>query len=201
MKKLFLTLIVCLIGIVPVFSQQVSIDEKTIANMSESELSAYQKTLRAQQRQNESKTDLPSPSKLQEYALVGKALGQAFKECWTTVSGDAEKFAQSPAGKWTAFLITWKVMGQDAIDIMKTSVRWVIGSCIYAIGIPFFVFLTWRNCITRKQLDSIERTGIFTWKKTYKKDMYVPYHCNEGLFLYGMSFAIFFMMVYLTMFL
>jgi hypothetical protein len=198
MKKLIsviLSFVVCLSS----FAQETpKFDEATIAKMSWDELQAYQKTLKVQQENQ--KFAVPSASKLQEYAVVGKALGQAFKECWTTVSTDAEKFAQSPAGKWTAFLITWKVMGQDAIDIVKTSVRWSAGGFILLIGVPFFAFLIWRNCITKRQLETVERTGVFTWKKTYAKGMYVPEHCNEGAILYGLAFIIFLGFVSLIMF-
>jgi hypothetical protein len=198
MKKFIfvvLSFVVCLSS----FAQEtLKIDEATISKMSLSELQAYQKTLRVQHESQ--KSDIPSASKLQEYAVVGKALGQAFKECWTTVSTDAEKFAQSPAGKWTAFLITWKVMGQDAIDIVRNSVRWSVGGFLLIIGVPFFIFLIWRNCITKSQLNTVERTGVFTWKKTYAKEMYDPPHCNEGVILYGLSFLIFLVAVFVIMF-
>lgn len=198
MKKL-ISIIFSFAVVLSSFSQETpKIDEATIAKMSLDELQAYQKTIRVQQESQ--KLAIPSASKLQEYAVVGKALGQAFKECWSTVSNDAERFAQSSAGKWTALLITWKVMGQDAIDIVKTSVRWSAGGFILLIGVPFFALLVWRNCITKRKLESVERTGIFTWKKTYAKEMYVPEHCNEGAILYGIAFIIFLVAVSLIMF-
>lgn len=102
---------------------QDKIDEDAISKMSLSELQAYQKVLRIQK--DNSQSPPITVSKLEEYASVGKALGQAFKECWSTVSTDAERFAQSPSGKWTAFLITWKVMGRDAVDLVQMTVRWI----------------------------------------------------------------------------
>lgn len=200
MKNLFVTSLLFCSLTVSLLAQEKTlppVDNQTIANMSLDQLQSYQKVL---QLQAKNQSELPSPDRIQEYALVGKALGQAFKECWSTVSTDAEKFAQSDAGKWTAFLITWKVMGKDAIDLVKTSVRWVVGCFILLIGVPFFAFFTWRNCITRKQVESVDRTSMFTWKKTYAKGMYVPEHCNEAALLYGVSFIIFLVVTALMMF-
>lgn len=73
MKKL-VTILLLSVLCLPLFAQETKIDEKTIAGMTESELSAYQKVLRVQQA-NQPKAELPTVSKLQEYALVGKALG------------------------------------------------------------------------------------------------------------------------------
>lgn len=199
MKKLisiFLSLTVLVSG---VFAQEniTQLDANTIANMSLAEFQAYQKTIKVHQQA--ASNQMPSPSKLQEYASVGKALGQAFKECWSTVSTDAEKFAQSDAGKWTAFLITWKVMGKDAIDLVKTTVRWVVGCGLLGIVTPFFMFMIWKNCIVKKVVVSCERTSMWSVKKTYAASPRDPIH--EGwLILYGFCYLIFIGAVSLIMF-
>jgi hypothetical protein len=188
MRKLIIALSMLML-VITAFGQENKIDEKTIANMTFSELDAYQKVLRVQQAA-QSKVEIPSVNKLQEYALVGKALGQAFKECWSTVSVDAERFAQSPAGKWTAFLITWKVMGKDAIDLVKTTVRWTVGSCLFLVITPFMMFAFWRNCITRKVILITERTSFFNVKKTYDKIPRDPVHAGYAA-VYGIVYLIF----------
>lgn len=190
MKKLisiFLSLTVLVSG---VFAQEnvTVLDANTIANMSLTELQAYQKTLKVQQQA--ASTQMPSATKLQEYAAVGKSLGQAFKECWSTVSNDAEKFAQSSAGKWTAFLITWKVMGKDAIDLVRTTVRWLVGVGLFIIVTPFFMFMIWRNCIAKRILVSSERTGLFSVKRVYDQSSEKPMH-EDWLLLYGFCFLVF----------
>jgi hypothetical protein len=190
MKKLISVFLSLSVLVSSVFAQEniTQLDANTIANMSLSELQAYQKTLKVQQQAVS--TQMPSPSKLQEYALVGKALGQAFKECWSTVSTDAEKFAQSDAGKWTAFLITWKVMGKDAIDVVKTTVRWAVGIGLFIFVTPFFMFIIWKNCVVKKVMVSCERNGVWSVKKTYSESSKPPIH-ESYLLLYGACYLVF----------
>ncbi len=190
MKKLtVICLFFCSFFFTSVFSQeQPRITDSDIAKMSLTELQAYQTTLKIQQSSQHS--ELPSPSKLQEYASVGKALGQAFKECWSTVSSDAEKFAQSDAGKWTAFLITWKVMGRDAIDLVKTTVKWIVGIGLLVTVTPFFMFMVWRNCISKRNLAVVERTSFWNVKRIYKDRSESPIH-ESWLILYGLCYLIF----------
>lgn len=199
MKKFVSILLSLTVLVSGVFAQETvtQLDANTIAKMSWSELQAYQKTLQVQQAAVS--TQLPSATKLQEYASVGKALGQAFKECWSTVSTDAEKFAQSDAGKWTAFLITWKVMGKDAVDLVKTTVRWAVGIGLFAVVTPFFMFIIWKNCVTKKVLVNCERTSLWNVKKTYATSPKDPMH--EGyLLLYGFCYLVFIVAVGLMMF-
>ncbi len=172
------------------------VDNNAIANMSMDQLQAYQKVLKIQQ---ETQRTIPSPSKLQEYANVGKALGQAFKECWSTVSTDAEKFAQSDAGKWTAFLITWKVMGKDTLDLVKTTVRWFIGMCIISVITPFFMFLVWKNCVPKRILISKERTSFWNVKKVYSDENSSPEH-SDWIAAYAFVYLVFMILTSILMF-
>ncbi len=170
-------------------AQETKVDEKTLSSMSFDELQAYQKVLKAQFNNANRTAELPSVNKLQEYATVGKALGQAFKECWSVVSTDAERFAQSPAGKWTAFLITWKVMGKDAVDLTKTAVRWIVGGSLMSTITIFFAFIVYRNCISKRVLLSEERTSMFNFKRTYSKELSCPMH-EDSTCYYGIAYGI-----------
>lgn len=201
MKKLFTILLLSVLSIAPLFAQETKIDEKTIANMTQSELEAYQKVLKVQQA-NTPRAIVAEPSKLKEYAEVGKAFGTAFKECWSAVSTDVERFAQSPAGKWAMVLVSWKIMGHDAVEITTSVVQWFVGIGLLSVGIPFWVFIFYRNCVSKKVLLTSERTGLFTVKKTYAKDLSSPIHGDEGApLLYGVSFLIYLGVVSLIMFL
>lgn len=199
MKKLFIALSVLILALTA-YGQETKVDEKTLANMSLSELEAYQKVLRVQ-RENQSKLVIPDANKLTQYAEVGKAFGVAFKECWSAVSKDAERFAQSSAGKWAMVLVSWKIMGEDAISITKYAVRWTVGLCLFGVGIPFWVFIFYRNCVSKRVLISKERTGLFAVKKTYDKNMSDPIHGGDGApILYGVTFVIFAALTALMMF-
>lgn len=198
MKKLIIAFLFLVVALC-VYGQETKVDEQTLANMSFDELQAYQKVLQAQKKQQPLK--IPEPDKLQQYAEVGKAFGTAFKECWSTVSVDAERFAQSPAGKWAMVLVSWKIMGQDAIDITENIVSWIVGIGLLAAGVPFWIYIFNRNCVSKKILLSKERTGLFTVKKTYSKDLSNPIHGDEGApILYAITFAVFIAIVCLIMF-
>jgi hypothetical protein len=168
-----------------------------IENMSISEFQAYQTVLKSQRRSETSAP--PTIQKLQGYAEVGKSLGQAFKECWSVVSDDAERFAQSPAGKWTAFLITWKVMGNDAINLTEKFVRWVCGVIAWFVITPVFIFLVYRNCVSKRILKHTERTGLFAVKRIYSEQLYHGQHSSE-IALYGLAYLVFHVGLGLVMF-
>lgn len=174
---------------------QDKIDEDAISKMSLSELQAYQKVLRIQK--DNSQSPPITVSKLEEYASVGKALGQAFKECWSTVSTDAERFAQSPAGKWTAFLITWKVMGRDAVDLVQMTVRWIVGGFLLLILVPTGIYVFLRNCVFRPVIKT-ERTGLFKVTKTYAERQ-DPIHSGEAI-MYPIVIAALVALICLVMF-
>lgn len=180
-------------------SQPQRFTDQEIADMSISDFQAYQKTLQLEQKSKESKSSIfPEPSKLEQYANVGKVLGQAFKDCWSTVSTDAEKFAQSPAGKWTAFLITWKVMGKDAVDLTKTAVRWAVGVGLFSVILPSLIFLMWRNCATRRVVKKEERTSFFNYKREYSEVNGIH---QEVTYAYWIAMAISCVLISMIMFL
>ena len=202
LKTLVLLLAIFCGGVLSSFAQNQSlnIDVESIGKMSVEEFQAYQKVIKSQAS---NASHVPDVNKLTEYAIVGKALGQAFKECWSTVSVDAEKFAQSPAGKWTAFLITWKVMGRDAFDIVKESVRWTIGTCMFFIITPVFFYFTWRNCISKNKILEIEQTGFC--KKKVKFETTTGEYRNgpihgDWIFGYGICYALFLGIIGMIMF-
>jgi hypothetical protein len=172
--------------------------DQEIADMSISDFQAYQKTLQLEVKSREAKSaSFPEPGKLEQYANVGKILGQAFKDCWSTVSTDAEKFAQSPAGKWTAFLITWKIMGKDAVDLTKMATRWMVGIGLFTVITPCLLVLMWRNCATRRIIKKEERTSIFNYKREYGEVEGVH---EDVTYAYWIAIAIFSILVSLIMF-
>jgi hypothetical protein len=198
MKNFYLMIItlLCIYPTVVCGQNQQRFTDAEIANMSISDFQAYQKTLQLEAKSKSS--ILLEPSKLEQYANVGKVLGQAFKDCWSTVSTDAEKFAQSSAGKWTALLITWKIMGKDAVDITKLGVRWIVGGLLFLTITPFFMYMVWKNCATRRVVKKEERTGLFNYKREYEQHEGI----HEGFTIaYGGCYLIFLIVTSMLMFL
>lgn len=141
-----------------------------------------------------------TPEKIEKYADIGRAFGSAFKECWGTVSNDAERFAQSPAGKMAMFLVAWKIMANDVQGLVKSTVRFFMGIVIWVVVTPFFILTIYRNCITKKRGNvlSVEKLGCFKKKVTYGP-VQDPEHC-DWLAAYGGCYALFLGILCLIMF-
>ena len=60
--------------------------------------------------------------KLQSVAMnaeaIGKSVGSAMREGLGALTEEANKFADTKVGMFTAVLIGWKVMGKDAMNLM-----------------------------------------------------------------------------------
>lgn len=165
-----------------------------VTKLSQQELVLYQKLKRnAQEGINlENLT-------LDKYAQIGRAFGSAFKECWTTVSTDAEKFAQSDAGKWAMVLVSWKIMGEDAVGLISRFVRFITGGALLLVGVPFFIYIYRRNCVVHPLLVSKTKVAFLTVKKEYR-GVVSPIHDDAGPWGYAMSFATFIGICCLIMF-
>ncbi len=165
MRKVWITLIAAFVlALTPQYAFAEEEAEKfDITTMSASELTAYQKMLQ-KKKEAVSKSNVITPDKIDKYVQIGEAFGRAFKGCWSTVSDDAERFANSDAGKIAMFLVAWKIMGEDAVSLTKNLVRWAIGAALLFIGL-----ITWIVFFRKRwyPITEIERTGFFKYKKTY----------------------------------
>lgn len=188
MKKILLILMTT----ITIFSQQENINVD-ITKLSQQELVLYQKL---KQQSSNTLSDNLSIEKLDKYSQIGKAFGTAFKECWSAISNDAERFGQSSAGKWAMILVSWKIMGNDAIEVTKILVRWCVGSMLLLTGIPFFIYIIRRNCIL-SPIKNITKTGWFSKKIEYSESL--PIH-SEGIAFYLVGVAIFLAIISLIMF-
>ena len=189
MKTLFYTLLAAFALTFGSFAAEtVTVD---ITKLSQQELVLYQK-LKAEQaaQANAFNLDTFTPERIDKYGQIGKAFGSAFKECWTTVSTDAEKFAQSDAGKWAMILVAWKIMGQDAISLVNSLVHYVAGFSLFGVGVPFFIYIFRRNCVQHPMVVSRTKVGFLTVKTEYK-GVVEPLHSGECQILYGIAFAVF----------
>lgn len=110
-----------------------------------------------QQAKIENKQVVEQLSAYKEYAEIGKGIGAAVGESLRSVKDVAIDFSQTPVGKFTLFLIAWKVMAKDVIAMGNK----IVG---YGLGIPLFfisgVVLVWsyrRQCFPRRVL--VEKTA------------------------------------------
>ena len=139
-KTPILTLIIFLISLCISFAETIQIDT--------SNLTQEQKDKIAEITKKDTSVNIQG---------VGKELGVAFKEVWSVVSTDVEKFANSPAGLWAATLVTWKVMGKDASDIVMRAIRIPIAAAVFIVGVLAWLFM----------LKKLFSPGIY---KTYSVD-------------------------------
>lgn len=187
MKYLF-TLVLTLVLTLTAFAQNETV-QVDITKLSQQELQLYQQ-LKQKQASAAATLDLESltPEKVDKYAQMGKGLGIAINEGLGAVTKNVEEFSQTSAGKWLMVLITWKVMGVDAIGLARTTLQWAVGLGLFIVGIPFWIWLIRRNCVLRP-VASVEKLGFWTKKITYDVNRY-PLH-NEYILAYGACFAVY----------
>jgi len=124
------------------FAQQ----EKTYT-LKESQLTEQQKAL-AQSEQ--------SKQSVSSWVGVGKEVGVAMKEGLSALNEEVNKFSESPAGRFTMFIIAWKVMG-------GTALRAVVLLPLFIFGTIYFMFVFYRNCVNHRIV--VKREGFSLWGK------------------------------------
>jgi hypothetical protein len=188
MKQLFTVFVFIFTLVAGAFAaaENVSVD---ITKLDANQLKVYQefKQLQAKTAASTALENL-TPEKVDRYAQMGKGLGVAINEGLSAVTKNVETFSQTSAGKWLMVLITWKVMGEDAIGLARTAVQWAVGGTLMLVGVPFWIWLVRRNCVQRP-IATVERTGFFKRKVTYQ-DRSEPIH-SEWIIAYGACFLIY----------
>jgi len=184
MKTTFTSILLFLALTFGAFAQLENV-QVDITKLSQQELMVYQQL---KQKQSAAATfDNLSPEKIDKYAQMGKGIGVAINEGLGAVTKNVEQFSQTSAGKWLMVIITWKVMGQDAIGLTRTVVQYTIGASLLVVGIPFWIWIVRRNCVN-SPIASIEKTGFWSKKITYKS--LDPIH-DEWTVAYGAAFLVY----------
>lgn len=189
--------ILLIISCLSSFAQQKDALDVDITKLDDNELRVYRSI---KEKMTQAKSVEVTPEKIEKYADIGKAFGSAFKECWGTVSSDAEKFAQSPAGKLAMFLVSWKIMANDVQGLVKSTVRVLVGFLVWLVITPFYILTVYRNCVRKKmgKITSCEKLGFFRRKVTYGSVEDPPH--EDWLAAYGACYLVFFLAVWLVMF-
>jgi len=81
---------------------------------------------------------------------IGKAVGNAVNSSLSAITENAEKFANTKVGKFTMFIVAYKVLGKDFI-------RLIIGIPLIICFLIFLITYIYKNFIPKKIL--IKKTG------------------------------------------
>lgn len=192
MKYIYTILVLAVLALVtPSFAQDQGTGPSVapkIEDMDVQQFLSYQKMLRQQNTKSLSLENL-TPENVNKYAQMGKGLGIAINEGLGAVTKNVEQFAQTSAGKWLMVLITWKVMGNDAVGLARTAAQFIVGGTLLVLGTPFFIYIYRRNCVAYPLLKSKTKVGFLTVKKEYA-GVNSPIHDDAGPWGYAVSFVI-----------
>jgi hypothetical protein len=196
MKYLFLILTVLGLAFAmptPTFAQAgtdtVQVD---VTKLTDDQLRVYRELKAMQAKAAAANLTLNSltPETVDKYSQMGKSIGIAINEGLGAVTKNVEQFSQTSAGKWLMVIITWKVMGEDAINVTQRLVRFVVGIGLLTLGVPFFIYIFRRNCVSQPMLVSRTKVVFLTVKKEYI-GMTQPIHDDAGPWGYAVCFAAF----------
>ena len=98
-----------------------------------------------------------------EYAEMGRGVGLAVGESLKAVKDVAVDLSNTNVGKFTMFLIAWKVMAKDILDMGDTVFGYLIGIPFLTIGLLLCAVSYYRQCVPRRVL--VEKgPGLWVWR-------------------------------------
>ncbi len=92
-----------------------------------------------------------------EYAGLGREIGTAINEGLKAVTEQTAKFAETKVGKFTMFIIAYKVLGTDIV-------QFAVGIPLLVVGLIIFVWSYYKNCIPRRILIEKDKEGKKRWE-------------------------------------
>lgn len=114
-----------------------------------------------------------------KYAGMGKEIGTGVREGLIAIKDVSTDLADTGLGKFTMFLIAYKIIGKDII-------QFVVGFVFLAVFLSFFIWSYRKNCVPRSILIREDKDG----GKDYKD--YTPEEEDKGV--HWVALAIFFIM-------
>lgn len=158
MKKNILFLIIMLVTTAyysNINAQTVTTSERITVNTSDLTLDQLAK-IKAEQTATELQKKLDTYGK---WVGVGGEIGGAVKESLNAVVDVADKFGKTDVGRFTMFMVAWKIIGKDIVRI-------IIG-LIFMFIITILIFRSYKNLCTRRIV--IKSNGWKFWlPKEYK---------------------------------
>lgn len=98
-----------------------------------------------------------------EWVGLGKEIGSAVDGALSALTERTDQFAKTDVGKFTMFLVAYKVIGSDLIQA-------VVGIPLFFVVVLMFIWLTRRNCMQRRYLvkEATDKDGTVTkeWNET-----------------------------------
>lgn len=110
-------------------------------------------TIPKSQLTDQQKADLATKQLSDKQAMFGKwvgigdEVGKAVNSGLSAVTTQANAFAQTPVGKWTMFVIVFKVIGEKFVG-------YLVGACMFIFGVPIWIW-SYRKYIPHKYLSKI----------------------------------------------
>ena len=89
---------------------------------------------------------------------IGHEIGIAMDEGLGAISEHANKLADTKVGKFTMFLIAWKVMFNDIIAVKKEIMGVIIGLLMFFLGSGILIWSYRRTCMPSKIMTIKEST-------------------------------------------
>lgn len=151
MKKILLVSLILALVSLGAFAQTKTSDE--MVSIPKSQLTAQQ--LASVQQAN-------LQSKIEQYGKwvgLGKEVGEAVNGSLSALTKQAEEFSKTGVGKFTMFMIAWKVLGNDLT-------QFVVGVPLFAVGFVVWIISFWKNGLPRQDLLSVSADG----KKEYRTE-------------------------------
>ena len=113
---------------------------------------------------------------------VGKEVGEAVNSSLSAISDNAAKFADTKVGKFSMFIVAWKVLGSDVLGVLYAAV-------IVFIGLPVLIW-SYRRHLSLTVLDKeIVVDGKVTERK-YRDLSYSEASDRAGIMMFHAAGAI-----------
>lgn len=113
-----------------------------------------------------------------EWAEMGKGVGFAVRESLYAVKDVTVDLSKTDVGKFTMFLVAWKVMFKDVLDVSGKIVGYLVGIPLLAIGLSVIVWSHRRLCVPHPVLKE-KGPGLWVWRSK-KYEMYDPNNESGG---------------------
>lgn len=156
MKARFVLAGLLLIGFTHSVSAQQQTQEETVV-VKKSDLTADQLAKVQSQQIKE------TLNQYSEYAEMGRGIGLAVGESLKAVKDVAVDFSKTEVGKFTMFLIAWKIMAKDIIDMGDKIVGYLLGFPLFFIGGMVMIWSYRRQCLPRRVLIKHTKEGGKEW--------------------------------------
>ena len=90
-------------------------------------------------------------------AGLGKEIGEGVNESLKAITERTAEFAETKVGKFTMFMVAWKILGGDVIQLG-------FGLFFFILWIAVWIYSYWRNCITRRVVVEKGKEGVKNWE-------------------------------------